>query len=235
MRWRHRSHRTNRRRRPASVQELLPLDEIAGDVLRLRGGDYRAVLQAGSVNFALKSEPEQEAILAGYRRFLNGLSYPLQVLVRVVPTDVEGYLAGLREARAGTETLRRLALDHESFVRRIARERTLLDRRFFVVVPAGMDGAFERRGVALPWRRSPRQGRLRADLMAARRRLSFRCSEVTQGLGAFGVITRRLDGEELAALWRETLGASASSVCSVSLTQMPVVTRTAVGEAAAGA
>ena len=74
----------HRRRRLASVQELLPLDEIAGDVLRLRGGDYRAVLQAGSVNFALKSETEQESILAGYRRFLNGLAYPLQVLVRVV-------------------------------------------------------------------------------------------------------------------------------------------------------
>jgi len=217
------------------VQELLPLDEIAGDVLRLRGGDYRAVLQAGSVNFALKSEAEQEAILAGYRRFLNGLSYPLQVLVRVVPTDVEGYLAGLREARAGTDTLRRLALDHESFVRRIARERTLLDRRFFVVVPAGMDGAFERRGVALPWSRTRRHERLKADLMAARRRLSFRCSEVTQALAAFGVITRRLDSEELAALWRETLGSSSSRARGTSLVTVPVVTRGPVVEAAAGA
>ncbi|MEZ4503152.1 MAG: hypothetical protein R3C39_11045 [Dehalococcoidia bacterium] len=217
------------------MQELLPLDEIAGDVLRLRGGDYRAVLQAGSVNFALKSEAEQEAILAGYRRFLNGLSYPLQVLVRVVPTDVEGYLAGLRDARAGTETLRRLAVDHEAFVRRIARERTLLDRRFFVVVPAGMDGAFERRRAAWPWRRSPRRERLRADLMAARRRLAFRCSEVVQGLDAFGVMTRRLDGEEFAALWRETLGSSASPLRGLSLTASPVVTRTAVAEAAAGA
>ena len=91
----------HRRARLASAQELLPLDEIAGEVLRLRGGDYRAVLQAGSVNFALKSDAEQEAIIAGYRRFLNGLAYPLQVLVRVVPTDVEGYLAGLRGARHG--------------------------------------------------------------------------------------------------------------------------------------
>ncbi len=61
-----------------------------------------------------KSETEQEAILAGYRRFLNGLAYPLQVLVRVVPTDIEAHLAGLRAARSGGETLRRLALDHEA-------------------------------------------------------------------------------------------------------------------------
>lgn len=224
------------RKRLASVQELLPLDEIAGGVLRLRGGDYRAVLQAGSVNFALKSETEQEAILAGYRRFLNGLAYPLQVLVRVVPTDVEGYLAGLRTARSGTETLRRLALDHEAFVRRMARERTLLDRRFYVVVPAGMDGAFERKGLRWPWRSSARQGQERSDRIAAQRKLAFRCGEVMQGLGSFGVTARRLDGGELAALWRETLGGSASaSSRRTPLVATPVVTLPERAEAAAGA
>ncbi len=35
------------------------------------GGDYRAVIQAQSVNFALKSEEEQEAVMAAYRSFLN--------------------------------------------------------------------------------------------------------------------------------------------------------------------
>ena len=81
----------------ASVQEQLPLEEIAGDVLELRSGDARAVLEAGSVNFALKSETEQEAILAGYRRFLNGLDYPLQVLVRVAPADIAGVWPSAKE------------------------------------------------------------------------------------------------------------------------------------------
>ena len=126
-------------RRFASVQELLPLEDIVDGVLCLRGGDYRAVLEAQSVNFALKSEAEQEAIMAGYRAFLNALSYPIQVVVRILPTDVEPYLAALRGRASGrgAEALRRLALDHEAFVRRLARERTLLERRFYVVIPAG--------------------------------------------------------------------------------------------------
>ena len=228
--------RHSKGRRLASVQELLPLEEIAGDLLRLRGGDYRAVLQAGSVNFALKSETEQEAILAGYRRFLNGLAYPLQVLVRVVPTDVEGYLGGLRDARSGTDTLRRLGQDHEAFVRRIARERTLLDRRFYVVVPAGMDGAFERRGLGWPWRRGTGRERERGDLIAARRKLAFRCGEVAEGLGSFGVTTRRLDGEELAALWRATLGTvTAGASRREPLVATPVVIHSERAQAAVGA
>ena len=78
----------HRRRRLASVQELLPLDEIAGDMLRLRGGDYRAVLQVGSVNFALKSEAEQESIVAGYRRFLNHCLSPA-VLINGEPLALQ--------------------------------------------------------------------------------------------------------------------------------------------------
>lgn len=207
--------RSNPRRRLASAQALLPVEEIAGDVVRLRGGDDRAVLEAGSVNFALKSEAEQEAILAAYRRFLNALAYPVQMLVRVVPTDVEVYLDGLRgqgSARdprgiRGDRTAdlwRRLAQDHEAFVRRIARERTLLDRRCYVVVPAGTGGAFERAGIAWPWRR-PQQSPAAKTGVAARRALAFRCAEVAQGLAACGVPTRRLGGDELVALWRAAL------------------------------
>ncbi|MCY4639685.1 MAG: hypothetical protein OXC94_05025 [Chloroflexi bacterium] len=223
--------RGNGRRRPASVQELLPVEEIAGDVVRLRGGEYRAVLEAQGVHFALKSEPEQEAILAGYRRFLNGLAYPLQVLVRVVPADVEGYLAALGDARRGTGMLRSLARDHEAFVRRVARERTLLDRRFYVVVPAEVAVAPGRNAPAWPGLRSMlRSGahptRRQSDLQGARRTLAFRSAEVAQSLGAFGVNARRLGPTELAALWRDTLGgASGGSAGREVLDAGPVVTQ----------
>ncbi|MPZ99103.1 MAG: hypothetical protein GEU80_07140 [Dehalococcoidia bacterium] len=221
------------RRRHASVQQSLPLEDIAGDVVQLRGGDYRAVLEAGSVNFALKAETEQEAILAGYRRWLNALAYPIQILVRIVPTDVEVYLAGLRGqrgARSG-ETWRRLALDHETFVRRIARERTLLDRRFYVVVPAGMDGGFERTGIAWPWRRVSRD-RHATSLVTARRKLAFRCGEVAHGLAAFGVPCRRLDDRELVALWRACFDGAAVTAGGEPPLPSPVLTSPSRGEEA---
>ena len=99
-------------RRTASVQELLPLEDIVDGVLCLRSGDHRAVLEVQSINFALKSEGEQEAIIAGYRAFLNALSYPVQVVVRILLSDVEPYLASLRERPGGRadEALRRLAV-----------------------------------------------------------------------------------------------------------------------------
>lgn len=216
------------RHRQASVQESLPLDDVVRDVLCLRGGDYRAVLEAGTVNFALKSEPEQEAILAGYRRFLNGLAYPLQVLVRIVPTDIEVYLTGLRDSRSARsgDIWRRLALDHEAFVRRLARERTLLDRRCYVVIPAGASGGSKRTRVGWPGRPANRDADT-TTLTTARRTLAFRCSEVAQGLSAFGVPTRRLAAAELVALWRASLTGTPVTAAGVPPLASPVLTRPA--------
>ena len=221
---------SNNKKALAGVQDLLPLDDIVDGVICLRGGDYRAVLEAGSVNFALKSETEQEAIIAGYRAFLNSLSYPIQVVARILPTDVESYLAGLRERFGGRggETLHRLALDHETFVRRLARERTLLERRFYVVVPAKIEGTFERRGMRWPWQVTP--GNARHSLEAATRQLNFRCYELIQAMASFGVTTRRLGSRELVVLWNDFLRSELASAALV-VHQQPVVTGTRREEA----
>jgi len=210
--------------RMASVQNLLPLEDIVDGILCLRGGDCRAVLEAQSVNFALRSDEEKEGIMAGYRAFLNALSYPIQVLVRILPTDVETYLAALREhpSGRGAEALARLALDHEAFVLRLARERTLLERRFYVVVPAGLDGAFERRAVRWPWQRKQANAG-RQGFEAARRQLTFRSEEIAQGLLNFGVPVRRLTSEELAQLWHAFLATEIARPRKATFASRPAV------------
>ncbi|MCC6387459.1 MAG: hypothetical protein IT302_08760 [Dehalococcoidia bacterium] len=210
-----------------SVQDMLPLEEIVEGVLCLRGGDYRAVIQAHSVNFALKSEEEQEAVMAAYRSFLNGLSHPIQMLVRVLPTNIEPYLKGFRTnvtTHANSEAIRRLALDHEIFVRRLARERTLLERRFYLVVPSGGDDGDGHAAMRWPWQRSNRE-RDEQLLAVAAAQLDARCHELTQGLTSFGVSSRRLRSEELAELWSACLCSQVSQVApSLTAGARPVVT-----------
>jgi len=212
-----------------SVQDLLPLEDIVEGVICLRGGEYRAVVQAQSVNFALKSEEEQEAVMAGYRSFLNSLSHPVQMLVRILPTNVEPYLAGFRTnvtAQANSDAIRRLALDHETFVRRLARERTLLERRFYLVVPAGEFGHEGTAAIRWPWKRNSR----RLDdqhLAVAAAQLNARCQELAQGLTSFGVSSRRLESEELAELWAACLCSQVSQLSpSLIAAARPVVAAT---------
>jgi hypothetical protein len=184
--------------RRASVQSArLSLRAIADDLVELEGGQCRAVLEVAGVNFALQGEAEQEAVLAGYAAFLNSLSFPVQILVRVLPIDVEGYLGELerRARRDLPDELALLARDHVAFLRRLARNRTLLERHFYLVVPAAGEA---RRGRRL-W--PVRPGAESADADAVRKQLTFRCEEVERQLARCGLIARRLGDRELAQLY----------------------------------
>lgn len=189
----------------SSVQATrLTIERIDGGVVHLAGAQYRAVLEVGSVNFGLRGDSEREAILTSYAAFLNSLTFPIQVLVRVLPVDVERYLAEL-ELRARQELadtpLAALARDHVAFVRRLARNRTLLERRFCLVVPADAG----KRSTGAPGLLGLVFGRARGgahlDPGAARKQLTFRCDEVARQLGRCGLSVRRLDDLELAQLF----------------------------------
>jgi hypothetical protein len=163
----------------------------------LTGGQHRAVLEIGSVNFGLRDDAEREAIVAGFAAFVNSLTFPVQIVVRVLPVDVEGYLGELElRARALPDRLAGLARDHVAFVRRLARSRTLLERRFYLVVPADAGSGVGRRARLFHRRPDPRP-----DTAAARRQLTFRCEEVARQLGRCTLTVRRLSGPELAQLF----------------------------------
>jgi hypothetical protein len=182
----------------ASVQTArLSLEAIEDEVVLLARGQYRAVLEVSGVHFGLQSDTEQEAIVGGFAAFLNSLSFATQVLVRVLPIDIDGYIGDLeRRARHElSENLATLARDHVAFVRRLARNRTLLERHFYLVVPADTESA-RSRSAWLTVRRSA--GR---DAAAARKQLVIRCEEIERQLGRCGLSARRLGNSELAQLY----------------------------------
>lgn len=190
--------------RRASVQALhVRLEAIQGGVVHLAGPRYRAVLEVnGLPHGSLSDETQQEGVLAGYAGFLNGLTFPIQILVRATLVDLDAYLEGVEE-RAGRETvpaLADLARDHADFVRGLARRRTLLERRFYLVVPAqeagGNAGWLARR---LPWRGRTEEA---LDAEEAGRQLTFRCDEVAAQLSRCGARARRLGDLELARLYQ---------------------------------
>jgi hypothetical protein len=183
--------------RLGSIQTAhIGVEAIEDDVLHLSGGEYRAVLEVASVNFALQGQREQAATVAGFAAFLNALTYPVQVLVRVLPLDCDGYLGELeRRTRRLGDGLAELARDHVAYLRRLARSRTLLERRFYLVVPAQAPVAARQRWW---WPRGRRADALTPD--AARRQLAFRCDELAGQLGRCGLAARRLSTLELAQL-----------------------------------
>ena len=79
-----------------STQRYLPFSEIRDNVMYMKDGSARMIIAVQPVNFSLKSEQEQDAIIYSYQRFLNSLRFPIQILVRSLKVDIEGYVTRLQ-------------------------------------------------------------------------------------------------------------------------------------------
>lgn len=119
------------------TQRYLDIAEIREDCVVMKDGTLRAVLMVSSINFALKSEDEQQAIIQGYMQFLNGLEHPLQVVIQSRRMNVDGYLGQLKqqEETIHNELLRTQIRDYTSFIKELVELGQIMQKRFFVVIP----------------------------------------------------------------------------------------------------
>lgn len=121
----------------ASSRSQIAIEGARDGILILPNRRYRAVLEVSSLNFELKSEDEQDAIIETYESFLNSVGTPLQILIRTREIDMDGYLAELRGRFEGeTEQIYRDQLEnYDEFIRSLIQSNKILTRHFFVVVP----------------------------------------------------------------------------------------------------
>jgi hypothetical protein len=122
---------------PAPAPLGLPARGIDPDGVVDLGGDGAALLcQATTVNFALRTEAEQEALVAAFARFLHALAGPVQLVVRAERIDVRALIDDLE--RTAVELphpqLERCAGDHAGFLDELARRRDVLRRELLVVL-----------------------------------------------------------------------------------------------------
>ncbi|MDD5251815.1 MAG: hypothetical protein PHT12_04240 [Patescibacteria group bacterium] len=120
-----------------ATQRYLDIAEVKEDVVVLKDGTLRAVLLASSINFALKSEDEQQAIISQYIQFLNSLEYPLQIVIQSRRLNIDKYLERLKESERNqqNELLRVQIADYRAFVAELVDLGSIMQKYFFVVVP----------------------------------------------------------------------------------------------------
>ncbi len=120
-----------------ATQQHLDIAEIRDDTLILKDGTLRAVILVSSMNFALKSDDEQQAIIQGYVQFLNTLDFPVQISIQSRKLDISGYLADLevREKQQTNDLLRLQMADYRQFVGELVQLGDIMTKKFFVVIP----------------------------------------------------------------------------------------------------
>ncbi|WP_329562026.1 PrgI family protein [Kitasatospora sp. NBC_01266] len=119
---------------PAELR--LPIADVGPDGVIDAAGAGRVVLsRAGTVNFGLRTAGEQQALIAGFARWLNALTGPVQILVRSQRLEIGPAIAELEQAAGSLPhpLLEEACREHADFLAELAAEQELLSRQVLVV------------------------------------------------------------------------------------------------------
>ncbi len=185
-------------------QHFVEIANIKNGVAILKSGQMCSILLASSVNFALKSSTEQQAMLSQVHAFLNTLDFSLQVYVQSRRLDIRPYLEILkaREEIQYNDLMRIQLREYMEFIRTFTNEVDIMSKYFFVVVPY-TPSAIDVKGIAsfLPGRKHKEEKLNDEKFEEDRSQLEQRVSVVEQGLARIGVRTIQLDTDYLTELY----------------------------------
>jgi hypothetical protein len=167
-------------KKKTSARQQINIKGVKGNILLLPGNQYRIVIEASPVNFELKSEQEQDALIDTYESFLDSLPCPLEIVVRIRELDMDKYLADMQEVLAAEkEAIYRSQIEnYTEFVQGLVADNKILSRHFYVVLPYTA-----------------------RDFDTAKEQLSLNADMVSKGLMRLGMRTRQLTNIELLDLF----------------------------------
>jgi len=163
----------------ASSRLQIDIKGIEDNILLLPNHEYRLVLHVSSVNFELKSEDEQDALIETYQSFLNSLAGDLQIIVRVRELDIDEYVQNL-ESRLSSETEKIYVSQinsYTAFVKSLIKSNRILSRQFYVVVSY--------------------RGDKKQEFDIAKEQIGIRADIIAKGLMRLGIQSKSLSGLEL--------------------------------------
>ena len=193
----------------STTQKFLDIAEIREDTVVMRDGTLRAVLMVSSINFSLKSEEEQNAIIAQYVGFLNNIDFPLQIVVQSRELSIENYMNTLKqkEKEQTNELLKIQTSGYIQYILELISIGKIMSKRFYIIIPynplsdkhksfmASMGEVFK--PATTIKMKDSRFKRLKKEL-------ELRIENVVGGLNSIGLNSIQLDTQSLIELYYNT-------------------------------
>lgn len=190
------------------AQQFLAIDAIRDDVVVLKDGGLRVVLMCSSLNFALKSADEQDAIIFQYQNFLNSLDFPVEFTIHSRRLNIAPYLESLKERQKEevNELLKIQISEYAEFIKTFTEATNIMSKTFYAIVPF-TPPVYDQKGLVsgvlntLGLGRGEKGKKGTASFEEHKNQLWQRVETVAAGLQSFGVRAAPLNTEELIELF----------------------------------
>ena len=192
-----------------STQKHLDIAEIREDTLIMKDGSIRVALLVSSINFALKSTEEQEAIIASYVSFLNYLDFPLQIVIQSRKLNIDKYLSDIqkKEKEQINELLRVQTADYIQYVKELVELGDIMSKRFYIVIPYVPGGEEQEKFFTKLGQTFAPVGTIRLKdkkFQEYKKKIAKRIDKIVSGLAAMSISAAQLDTQSLIELFYNT-------------------------------
>ena len=121
-----------------NTETMLPISEIKNWIIILKDWWLRSVIKIEWLNLDLKNYDEQQVIIEQYKRFLNWLSFPIQILIRNTYLDLTEYLSYLKKNLKSIDNpaLKKQWDSYVTFLESIDNQQWLIYvKEFYIIIP----------------------------------------------------------------------------------------------------
>jgi len=120
-----------------STKQLVTVSNIIDNIVLLKNGSLRSVIEVSAINFELRSEGEQIAILQNFQRFMNSIDFPLQIVINSRKLNIDEYIKLIEQSsnELTNELLKIQATEYSKFVKELSDLSNIMSKKFYIVVP----------------------------------------------------------------------------------------------------
>lgn len=192
------------------TQDFVPIKEVRDGIVVLKDGSFRGVLMTSSLNFGLKSEENQTAIISQFQNFLNSLDFSVEIFIQSRKLDIRPYIALLedRYKNQASDLMKIQTREYIEFIKNFTENANIMTKTFFVSVPfapallQSKGGVVEIASKFLTRKQAEDRVEKKQDSFEeSRSQLLQRLSVVEQGLVRCGIRAVQLGTEEVVELF----------------------------------
>jgi hypothetical protein len=186
------------------TRQIVNIDELRDSVIVLKNRTLRMILEVSAVNFELRSEDEQAAVIQSFQQFINSIDFPLQMVVSSRRFDVDAYLKSIEQmTESATSDLMKIqATEYVRFVKELSTLANIMAKKFYIVIPFYVTESVSGQGImdrVTGLFKSKKPQPIPDDkLDTYKTQLNQRAELVFDGLVGMGLKTKILEGKELA-------------------------------------
>lgn len=126
----------------SSTEQFVEIADIRDNVVILKNGSLRAVVEVSAINFELRSEEEQIAILQNFQRFVNSVDFPIQIVSISRKLNIDDYLKVIAQSieTSDNELIKIQGIEYSNFIKELSELANIMQKKFFVIVPFYVTG-----------------------------------------------------------------------------------------------